>query len=90
MATDQRPVFEASRQQLVWPCGSIAQLFSAQDPDGLRGPQFHAAWCDELAKWLYADETWDMLQFALRLGDHPRALVTTTPRPIPLLRRLHR
>jgi phage terminase large subunit-like protein len=85
---DERPVFETGRQQLVWPGGAIAQVFSAEDPDGLRGPQFHVAWCDELAKWRYAEETWDMLQFALRLGALPRQLVTTTPRPIPLLKRL--
>ncbi|MBL6430556.1 MAG: DNA-packaging protein [Alphaproteobacteria bacterium] len=54
----------------------------------LRGPQFHLAWCDELAKWRHVQETWDMLQFALRLGERPRQLVTTTPRPIPLLKRL--
>jgi len=84
----ERPVFETGRQQLVWPSGAIAQLFSAEDPDGLRGPQFHIAWCDELAKWRYVEETWDMLQFGLRLGALPRQLVTTTPRPIPLLKRL--
>ncbi len=84
----ERPVFESSKHQLVWPNGVIAQMFSSEDPDGLRGPQFHAAWCDELAKWTYAERTWDMLQFALRLGEHPRQLVTTTPRPIPLLKRL--
>ena len=83
-----RPVFEGQRQQLVWPCGAIAQLFSAEDPDGLRGPQFHAAWCDELAKWRRTEETWDMLQLALRLGNSPRQLVTTTPRPLPLLQQL--
>ena len=53
----------------------------------LRGPQFEAAWADELAKWRHVDETWDMLQFGLRLGAHPRQMVTTTPRPIPLLKR---
>lgn len=87
-SNDERPHFESQRQQLVWPCGAIAQVFSAEDPDSLRGPQFHAAWCDELAKWRLGEETWDMLQLALRLGDNPRQLVTTTPRPIPLLRRL--
>jgi len=84
----ERPQFLAQQQQLVWPGGAIAQLYSAEDPDGLRGPQFHAAWCDELAKWRYVEETWNMLQLALRLGDTPRQLVTTTPRPIPLLRQL--
>ena len=62
--------------------------FSAEDPEQLRGPQFDAAWCDELAKWHYADATFDMLQFGLRLGPHPRQLVTTTPRPIALIKRL--
>lgn len=85
---DERPEFEASRQRLVWPCGAIAQVFSADDPDGLRGPQFQAAWCDELAKWRRAEEAWDMLQMALRLGENPRAVVTTTPRPLPLLRQI--
>jgi predicted phage terminase large subunit-like protein len=82
------PAFEASRQRLIWANGAIAQVFAADDPDGLRGPQFHAAWCDELAKWRRAEEAWDMLQMALRLGDNPRAVVTTTPRPLPLLRQL--
>ncbi len=60
--------------------GAEAQAFSAHDPEGLRGPQFDAAWADELAKWKKAGETWDMVQFALRLGARPRACVTTTPR----------
>lgn len=83
-----RPEFEASRRRLVWPNGSIAQIFSSEDPESLRGPQFHFAWCDELGKWKHAQETWDMLQFGLRLGAMPRVLVTTTPRPVPLLRAL--
>jgi predicted phage terminase large subunit-like protein len=64
----------------------VATLYNATEPDQLRGPQHEAAWCDELAKWRYAQETWDMLQFGLRLGEHPRQVVTTTPRPIPLIR----
>ena len=83
-----RPVFEPSKRQLTWPNGSVAQVFTAEEPDGLRGPQFHAAWCDELAKWKQADNAWNMLQFALRLGQNPRALITTTPRPNHLLKRL--
>jgi phage terminase large subunit-like protein len=63
-------------------------MFSANRPDALRGPQFEAAWCDELCKWRYPDETFDMLQFGLRLGARPRQVVTTTPRPIKLLERL--
>jgi phage terminase large subunit-like protein len=83
-----RPQFEITRRRLVWPNGSVAQLFSSEDPDSLRGPQFDYAWCDELAKWKHAQETWDMLQFGLRLGVHPRQMVTTTPRPVPLIRSL--
>ncbi|MFN3953161.1 MAG: DNA-packaging protein [Pararhodobacter sp.] len=77
---DRRPQWEATRRRLVWPNGAIAQAFSAQEPEALRGPQFDAAWADELGKWKKAAETWDMLQFALRLGEHPQQLVTTTPR----------
>jgi len=84
----QRPRFEPSKRQLVWPSGAIAQMFSAEDPDGLRGPQFDAAWCDEIAKWRHPQKTWDMLQFALRLGASPQMVATTTPRPIPLLKKL--
>ncbi len=85
---DRRPVWQATRKALLWPNGAIAQVFSASDPELLRGPQFDVAWCDELAKWRKAEEAWDMLQFGLRLGDHPRQVVTTTPRNTPLLRRL--
>lgn len=83
-----RPVWQASRRRLVWPNGAVGYAFSSEDPDGLRGPQHHAAWCDELAKWRYARDTWDNLRMGLRLGADPRACVTTTPRPIPLLRAL--
>jgi phage terminase large subunit-like protein len=85
---DRRPEWQATRKRLVWPNGAVAQLFSASDPESLRGPQFDAAWCDELAKWKKGEDAWDMLQFALRLGDRPRQVVTTTPRNTPLLRRL--
>jgi phage terminase large subunit-like protein len=84
----ERPLFEASRRRVVWPNGAVAQAFSAEDPEALRGPQFDAAWCDELAKWRLAEETWDMLQFGLRLGAWPRQLITTTPRAVPLLKRI--
>jgi phage terminase large subunit-like protein len=77
---DRRPAWEAGRRRLVWPNGAVAQIFSAHEPESLRGPQFDAAWVDELAKWKYAQDAWDMLQFALRLGQHPRQVVTTTPR----------
>jgi phage terminase large subunit-like protein len=82
---DRRPEWQASRKRLVWPNGATAQLFSASDPESLRGPQFDAAWADELAKWPKGQDAWDMLQFALRLGEHPRQVVTTTPRGTPLL-----
>ncbi len=84
----ERPRWTSTRRRLEWPNGAVAYAFSAEDPDGLRGPQFDAAWCDELAKWKYPDDTYDMLQFGLRLGEHPRQLVTTTPRPIKLIKRL--
>jgi phage terminase large subunit-like protein len=84
----ERPMFEPSNRRVVWPNGAIAQIFSAEDPDSLRGPQFHLAWCDEVAKWRHAEATWDMLQFGLRLGNSPQQMVTTTPRPIPLLKAL--
>lgn len=83
-----RPLYEPSKRRLTWPNGATATLFNATEPDQLRGPQFDAAWCDELAKWAYARETWDMLQFGLRLGVQPRQLVTTTPRPIPILKEI--
>ena len=82
------PRHEPSRRRIVWPNGAQALAFSSEDPEALRGPQFHAAWCDELAKWRNAEATWDMLQFGLRLGDDPRQVVTTTPRAVPLLERL--
>ncbi|GAA6162510.1 terminase family protein [Pelagimonas sp. KU-00592-HH] len=85
---DRMPVWEAGRRRLVWPNGAVAQVFSAHDPESLRGPQFDAAWVDELAKWKKAQETWDMLQFGLRLGAHPRVCVTTTPRNVEVLKAL--
>jgi phage terminase large subunit-like protein len=83
-----RPTWTAYRRRLDWPNGAVAYAFSAEDPDSLRGPQFEAAWSDELAKWRYAQDTWDMLQFGLRLGTGPRQVVTTTPRPLPLIKQL--
>lgn len=83
-----RPRFEVSRRRLIWPNGATAMMFSSEDPDSLRGPQFEAAWCDELSKWTHDEACFDMLQFGLRLGDWPRQLVTTTPKPTALIRRL--
>jgi phage terminase large subunit-like protein len=85
---DFRPIYEPSKRRLTWPNGATATLYNATEPDQLRGPQHDLAWCDELAKWRYAAETWDMLLFGLRLGSSPQALITTTPRPIALLRKI--
>ncbi len=85
---DRRPIWVATRKQLMWPNGATAQLFSASDPERLRGPQFDCAWSDELAKWRKGEEAWNMLQFGLRLGTRPRQVVTTTPRNNPLLMRI--
>ncbi len=85
---DRRPAWVSGRRLLVWPNGATAQLFSAHDPESLRGPQFDAVWADELAKWRRGGDAWDMLQFGLRLGEHPRACVTTTPRRAAVLRDL--
>jgi phage terminase large subunit-like protein len=84
----QRPLWIPSRKRLEWANGAVAQVFSAEDPDSLRGPEFDAAWCDEIAKWRLAHKAFDNLQFGLRLGALPRQVVTTTPRPIPLIKKL--
>lgn len=85
---DRVPRWIAGERKLVWPNGAEAQVFSAHDPEALRGPQFDLAWSDELAKWPKAQETWDMLQFGLRLGRHPQQIVTTTPRNVNVLKEL--
>ncbi|HEX8621167.1 MAG TPA: terminase family protein [Allosphingosinicella sp.] len=77
-----------SRRLLLFPSGARAFVYSAERPEKLRGPQHHHAWCDELAKWPRAEAAWDNLMLGLRLGDRPRALVTTTPKPIPTLKRI--
>jgi phage terminase large subunit-like protein len=82
-----RPVYEPSKRRLTWPNGAMATTFSAEEPERLRGPQHGAAVCDELGAWS-RPETWDMLQFGLRLGRYPRCLVATTPRPTKLIREL--
>lgn len=83
---DRKPEWHGSRRVLVWPNGAEAWAMSASSPEALRGPQFDCAWADELGKWRRGRDCWDMLQFALRLGDAPRALVTTTPRNIGVLK----
>lgn len=85
---DRRPEWLATRRILRWPNGAEAVACSAHDPESLRGPQFDGAWVDELAKWKRGQEAWDMLQFTLRLGAHPRVCVTTTPRNVGVLKSL--
>lgn len=82
-----RPEYEPSKRRLTWANGAIATTYSAEEPDTLRGPQHDAAWADELAAWKYP-ETWDMLQFGLRLGSRPRVVATTTPKPVRTVRDL--
>jgi phage terminase large subunit-like protein len=82
-----RPLYEPSKRRLTWPSGAVATTFSADEPERLRGPQHDFAWCDELAAWRYP-QAWDMLMFGLRLGDDPRAVVSTTPRPTKLIKAL--
>ena len=77
--------WEPSSRRLTWPSGSIAELYSGDSAEGLRGPEHHFAWCDELAKWRQAELAWRNLQLGLRAGPRPRALVTTTPKPMALL-----
>ena len=81
-----RPEYEPSRRRLTWPNGAVAMTYSADEPERLRGPEHDAAWTDELAAWRYAD-AWDQLQLGLRMG-RPRCVVTTTPKPVKLIRDL--
>jgi len=83
-----RPTYEPSKRRLTWPNGVQAAMFSSEEPDRLRGPQHGAAWLDELAAWGNLQATWDMLQFGLRIGKRPRQIITTTPKPVKLLKEL--
>ena len=85
---EERPILRGN--MLLWASGTEAMVLGAADPERFRGPQFAAAWCDEIAKWPHAEEAWDMLQFGLRLGDRPRQIATSTPRPTKLFKRLLR
>ena len=84
----ERPTYEPTKRLLTWPNGSSALVRSGHDPEGLRGPQHEWGWCDELAAWQYPRETWDMFMMGLRLGEKPQAVITTTPKPISLLKEL--
>jgi predicted phage terminase large subunit-like protein len=83
-----RPEYEPSKRRISWPNGAVASTFSSEESDRLRGPQHDALWADEVASWNDAQSTWDMAMFGLRVGTHPRWLVTTTPKPIKLLKEL--
>ena len=83
-----RPLYEPSKRRVTWDNGAIAVCYSGDEPDQLRGPQHDAAWLDELAKYRYAEDTWSNLDLGLRLGETPQVVITTTPRPIPILREL--
>ena len=83
-----RPQWISSRKELIWQNGTIGKLFSSANPEGLRGNQFGAVWADEIAKWKNLELTWDMLQFCLRLGQYPRQVVTTTPKPLKFFKKL--
>jgi phage terminase large subunit-like protein len=83
-----RPLYEPSKRRLTWENGAIAMLFSAEEPERLRGPQHDSLYCDELGSWSNAQDTWDMAMFGLRLGTDPRTMISTTPRPTSLFRQL--
>jgi phage terminase large subunit-like protein len=84
----ERPEWEPGKGQITWRSGAIARCFSADTPDALRGPEHDFAWCDELASWRRADETWSNLLLTMRAGTQPRIIVTTTPKPTRLVREL--
>lgn len=84
---ETRPRYEPSKRRVTFPNGAIATTYSADEPDRLRGPNHDLAWADEVAAWRYPD-AWDQLMFGLRIGDRPRAVATTTPRPTRLIRNL--
>ena len=84
-----KPTFVPSKRRLEWPNGAIATIYSDNDPETLRGPQHDLAWVDELAKFRNAEDMWSNLMFGLRLGQRPRVCVTTTPKPVPLVKRLY-
>lgn len=85
-----RPKYEPSKRRLTWPNGAIATCYDAREPDQLRGPQHDFFWGDEWAKFRYAQACWDNMIPGLRLGKHPRGVITTTPRPVPLIKSLVR
>jgi phage terminase large subunit-like protein len=83
-----KPIFESTKQVLTWKNGAKARLFSGDDFESLRGPQFDLVWIDEFAKFKSPKELWEQVQLTLRLGQNPKCIITTTPRPLPLLREI--
>jgi len=83
-----RPTYEPSKRRVTWANGAVATTFSAEEPERLRGPQCEAIWADELGAWKYLADTWNMATFGNRLGPNPRTCVTTTPKPLKILRDL--
>lgn len=83
-----KPIYEPSKRRLTWPNGAICTLYSAEEPERLRGPQSDGYWADEFAAWKYLQDTWDNLMFGFRLGQRPRGVITTTPRPLKILKEL--
>lgn len=83
-----KPEYKPSHQKLIWPNGSVTNLYTSEKPDRLRGPNHDGAWCDEIASWRYVKDAWDNLIFTLRFGDNPQILGTTTPRPTPFMKEL--
>jgi phage terminase large subunit-like protein len=80
------PEYEPSKRRLTWPNGILGHIYSGDEPGQLRGPQHATIWADELAKYKYPEETWDNIEFGLRVGEDPRACVTTTPKPIAIIK----
>ena len=85
---EERPTYETTKRRLTWSNGAVALAFSSHEPDHLRGVQFDTVWVDELATYEYARETWETMRFALRLSDDPRCLVTTTPKPMAIIKEI--
>ena len=84
---DERPTYKKHERKLEWPNGATSLVFTADEPERLRGKQHMKLWCDEMAAWRYP-EAWDQAKFGLRLGDNPQAIITTTPRPTRMMREL--
>lgn len=85
---DFMPNYEPSKRRLTWPNGSTATIFTSVSPEDLRGPQHHWVWADEMSSWVNLQNSWDMIMFGLRLGRNPQIAITTTPKPVPLVRKL--